>query len=122
MSAKRGAVAESLACTKLLANGFDVCFPARGLNPHYDLVLVEYMEGRPYRLYTVQVKRAHMRVRNGKEYMRCNLVDSTGATYNTDFISVVDVDSDRVWLIPSHKLGDQVTIQVSGGRYDEWLI
>ena len=118
---KRGAVAESIVCTAALRRGRDVCFPAGGLAPPYDMVV----RGQNGIFYKVQVKRAHTRVRGGCRSLRVNCTDSSGNPYSpfeVDIIAVVDVDTHRVWFIPIATLGEQKTIAVSGGKYDGYLL
>lgn len=118
---KRGAVAESIVCTAALRRGRDVCFPAGGLAPPYDMVV----RGQDGAFYKVQVKRVHTRVRGGCRSLRVNCTDSQGKPYSpreVDIIAVVDVDTNRVWFIPLSKLGTQKTIAVSGGKYDSYLL
>lgn len=121
MSTKRGAVAESIVCTAALARGRDVCFPARGLSPPYDIV-VRGVDGL---FHKVQVKRAHKRKRGKSTTLRVNITDSKGHTYNTsevDVIAIVDVDTYRVWFIPLSALAGQKTVSLTSGRWDKWLL
>lgn len=121
MSTKRGAVAESIVCTAALARGRDVCFPARGLSPPYDMV-VRGVDGT---FHKVQVKRAHYRVRGKSKTLRVNITDSRGTTYSrkeVDIMAIVDVDTHRVWFIPMEALKRQKTVSLSGGKWDKWLL
>ena len=121
MSTKRGAVAESIVCTAALTRGRDVCFPARGLSPPYDMV-VRGVDGE---FNKVQVKRAHIRVRGNSRTLRVNITDSNGKVYDrkeVDIVAIVDVDTYRVWFIPISALKGQKTVSLTSGKYDKWLL
>lgn len=114
---QRGAVAESMVCTWAIRQGYIVSFPARGLSPRYDLIL-----DNGVRLHRIQVKRAHRRTDKGNE-LRANLVDGNGGTYDDlDNVAVVDVDTGRIWLIPTMHIAGQKTIGLTTGRYNHWMV
>lgn len=121
MSTKRGAVAESIVCTAALSRGRDVCFPARGLSPPYDMI-VRGVDGK---FHKVQVKRAHVRVRGKSRTLRVNITDSRGQPYchkEVDIMAIVDADTHRVWFIPLAELKGQKTVSLTSGKYDRWLL
>jgi hypothetical protein len=115
---QRGAVAESSVCTWALKQGYLVLFPARGLAPHYDLAIDNGVS-----ISKVQVKRAHVRYDRRTPQLRANLTDGDGSTYDSvDAVAIVDVDTDRIWLIPMMFIRGQKTIGLQSGRYDAWLV
>lgn len=118
MSTQRGAVAESMFCTWALRTDYDVCFPARGTSPSYDVVLL-----RDSTFTRVQVKRAHPRGRNPNE-LRVSLTDRAGHKYKygtVDAFAVVDVDGQRIWLFPV-ELFNGKSLGLSGGKHDHWMV
>lgn len=115
---QRGAVAESTVCTWALKQGYLVLFPARGLSPHYDLAIDNGVS-----IHRVQVKRAHVRYDRRTPQLRANLTDGCGNPYDrVDSVAIVDVDTDRIWLIPVEFIKGQKTIGLQSGRYNAWLV
>jgi hypothetical protein len=107
-----------MVCTWAMRKGYGVLFPARGLNPRYDMVL-----DTGDNLYTVQVKRVHSRTRNGREHLRVSVADSRGRTYeDLHFMALVHVGTGRIWLIPSWVLAGQKSVGLTSGNYREWLV
>lgn len=118
MSTKRGAVAESMFCTWALSVGYDVCFPARGLCPPYDLIL--HKDGAYTR---VQVKRAHYRTRSNVREVRVKLTDRYDQPYkasDVDAFAVVDVEDGRMWLIPIEHTTTNMAFTT--GKHDKWVV
>ena len=121
MSSQRGAVAESIVCTTALRRGRDVLFPMQGQSLPYDMV-IRATNGK---LLKVQVKRAHVRVRNRTRSLRVNIIDSSGRPYSpseVDIMAIVDVDTFRTWFIPLEDLGGKVTATVSSPKYDRYIL
>ena len=109
-----------MVCTKLLSRGWEVCFPARGLSPPYDMLVVKGGSTRK-----VQVKRAYVRQRGKQEQLRVNITNSNGSVYglcDVDFLCIADVINSQVWMIPLKEVLDQKTLSLSGGKYDFYLI
>lgn len=117
MSNIRGATAESVVCTWALKSGIKVAFPARGLAPRYDMIF-----DTAGVLQTVQVKRAHLRA-DRKASLRANVTDNKGRPYDdVDYLAIVEVDSETIWLIPSLTLDGKKAIGLSTGEYDKWMV
>jgi len=90
---ERGAIAESVAATWALKKGWVVCWPSRGQQPKYDLVIDS--EGI---LYRVQVKRAYLK----DGVLVANLYHGQGERYtfeDIDAFAIVDVDTRTIWWL-----------------------
>lgn len=119
MSTQRGAVAESMFCTWALSQGYDVCFPARGTAPPYDVVMVN---GTAFA--RVQVKRAHRRMRGNNQNLRVCLCDRNSKPYRydaADMFAIVDVDTGRIWMIPFGTHNGR-SLGLTGNVHDHWLV
>lgn len=117
---QRGAVAESMVCTWALKQGYIVSFPARGTAPQYDMVIDSGMF-----LSRVQVKRAHRRKRGAGTELRVSLTDTNGhmySMYDVERFAIVDVDSGRIWFIPSTVVEGKAALGLTNGKHDRWLV
>lgn len=108
-----------MVCTWALSADYHVCFPARGTAPHFDLVLLK--SGTFSR---VQVKRAHKRKRGTGDELRVSLTDTGGKPYpygELEEFAAVDVESGRIWLLPSYIYNGQ-SLGLTSGKHDRWLV
>ena len=116
----RGAVAESMVCTWALEQGYNVCFPARGLAPPYDMILERFGICR-----RVQVKRAYWRKRDTYNQLRVKLLDGNADPYDyvdVQAFAIVDTDTPRIWMIPFGCVCDKRSIALSSGKWDKYLV
>lgn len=89
----RGAIAESVAATWALKQGYIVCWPSRGQQPKYDLVIDALGS-----LHRVQVKRAYRK----DGVLVANLYHGQGERYKAsdiDVFVIVDVPTETIWLM-----------------------
>ncbi len=92
---ERGSIAESIAATWALKQGWVVCWPSRGQSPRYDLV----MDDNKGKLWRVQVKRAYLK----GEHLTANLFRRGNIRYtpeDIDVLLIVDVSTESIWWVP----------------------
>jgi hypothetical protein len=104
-----------------MSQGWIPCFPARGLQPAFDVVLV-----KDETTLRVQVKRAYKMYSEKRDatYLHAYVRSRKQKMYDpvdVNMIAIVHPESGRIWLAPNDgSIPPQV--QLTTGRYDHWLV
>ena len=114
---ERGAIAESVAATWALKNGWVVLWPNRGQAPKYDLVI----DNEGAQLWRVQIKRAYLK----DGVLVANLYHGKNERYSPldiDVLLIVEVDTGTLWWLPVKDAGNRGRVRLGTPRMEKYRV